>query len=90
MASWIDTREPSRALREKWNRQITTTVRALHRHGICWGDVKPDNILIDSEHNTWLIDFGGGFNSRYVDEDLIETVEGDWQGVSRMAEELLQ
>jgi hypothetical protein len=40
--------------------------------------------------NTWLIDFGGGFNSGYVDEDVMETVEGDWQGVSRMAEALLR
>jgi serine/threonine protein kinase len=90
LADWIETRKPSRALKEKWNRQVRDTVRALHRHGIIWGDVKPDNVLIDREHNTWLIDFGGGFNSGYVDEDVMETVEGDLQGVSRMAEALLR
>ena len=90
LADWIETRKPSRALKEKWNRQVRDTVRALHRHGIIWGDVKPDNVLIDREHNTWLIDFGGGFNSGYVDVDVMETVEGDWQGVSRMAEALLR
>lgn len=51
------------------------------------GDVKPDNVLIDSKDNTWLIDFGGGFNSGYVDENVIETVEGDLQGVSRIMED---
>jgi hypothetical protein len=90
LADWIETCKPSGALRERWNRQIRDTVRALHRNGIIWGDVKPDNVLIDREHNTWLIDFGGGFNSGYVDEDVMETVEGDWQGVSRMAEALLR
>ena len=89
---WIEMRNPSRSLKEKWNHQIKDTVRALHRHGIIWGDVKPGNVLIDCERNSWLIDFGGGFNSGYVDEDedVVETVEGDLQGVSRMEETLLK
>ena len=90
LADWIGTRKPSRALKEKWSRQVRDTVRTLSRHGIIWGDVKPENVLVDRERNTWLIDFGGGFNSGYVDQDVMETVEGDWQGVSRMAEALLR
>jgi hypothetical protein len=90
LADWIETRKPSRALKEKWNRQVRDTVAALHRSGIIWGDVKPENVFVDREHNTWLIDFGGGFNSSYVDEDVMETVEGDWQGVSRITEALLR
>lgn len=90
LANWIERRNPPRSLKEKWNRQIKDTVRALHHHGIVWGDVKPDNVLIDREQNSWLIDFGGGFNSGYVDEDVVETIEGDIQGVSRMEETLLQ
>jgi Ser/Thr protein kinase RdoA (MazF antagonist) len=52
--------------------------------------VKPDNVLIDHEQNSSLVDFGGGFNSRYVNKDVTETVEGDLQGVSRIAEMLLK
>ena len=89
LADWIETRKPSLILKEKWNRQVRDTVRALHRHEITWGDVKPDNVLVDREHNTWLIDFGGGYNSSYVDKDVMATVGGDWQMVSRMAEALL-
>jgi tRNA A-37 threonylcarbamoyl transferase component Bud32 len=90
LANWIEMRSPPRSLKEKWNRQIKDTVRALHRHGMVWGDVKPDNALIDREQNSWLIDFGGGYNSGYVDKDVVETIEGDLQGVSRMEETLLQ
>ena len=89
MADWIDRRSTPRGLREKWYHQIRDTVRALHRHGIVWGDVKPDNVLIDCDRNAWVIDFDGGFSSGYVDKDVMETTEGDEQGVSRMGEELL-
>lgn len=72
--------------RQKWMSQIEDTVRQLHENGIVWGDVKPDNVLIDEDGNAWIIDFGGGYNSRFVDEDVIETVEGDVQGISRIKE----
>jgi serine/threonine protein kinase len=88
LADHIGTGRITRSLRQEWKRQILNTVLALHRHGIIWGDVKPDNVLIDGTQNTWLIDFGGGFNSAYVDEDVIETGEGDLQGVSRIMEAL--
>lgn len=39
--------------------------------------------------NKMRVDFGGGFNSSYVDKGVIETTEGDLQGVSRMGEALL-
>lgn len=72
--------------RRKWVSQIEDTARKLHENGIVWGDVKPNNVLIDEEDNAWVIDFGGGYNSGFVDEDVIETVEGDVQGISRIKE----
>ncbi|KAK2765472.1 hypothetical protein FQN54_008326 [Arachnomyces sp. PD_36] len=80
--------------REKWMGQIEDTVSQLHENGIVWGDVKPDNVLIDEEDNAWVVDYGGGFNlcfsvelqsySGFVDEGVTETIEGDIQGVSRI------
>jgi serine/threonine protein kinase len=87
LANDIDSGRTTRSVKQKWEKQILNTVLTLHRHGIVWGDVKPDNVLIDSKDKTWLIDFGGGFNSAYVDENVIETVEGDLQGVSRILED---
>jgi len=90
MAEWLRERNPPCSLKEKWYNQITNTVGVLHRHGIVWGDVKPENVVIDYDRNSWLIDFGGGFNCSYVDEDVMETTEGDLQGLSRMEADLLQ
>jgi serine/threonine protein kinase len=88
----------SRRLREngsteqmlRWIRQVKETVHDLHNAGIIWGDVKPDNILIDKKNNPWIVDFGGGYNSRWVDEDMMETVAGDLQGISRIEEHIGQ
>jgi serine/threonine protein kinase len=75
-----------RRLRENWMAQVEETVRQLHGQGIVWGDVKPDNVLIDRNDDAWVIDFGGGFNSRFVDRDMIETKQGDLQGLKRLRE----
>jgi hypothetical protein len=77
LANWFEMLDPPHSLKEKGNRQIKDTVRASHRHEIVWANVKPDNVLIDCEQNSWLIDFGGCFNSGDVDEDVMETIEGD-------------
>jgi serine/threonine protein kinase len=72
------------ALRQKWVAQIDNTVNELHRHGIIWGDVKPDNIVIDEHDDAWLIDFGGGYNPQWVDASIAGSIEGDLQGVERL------
>ena len=77
LAKWINGCDPARSLKEKWNNQIRDIVRVLHRHGIMWGDVKPDNIIIDRDRNSWVVDLGGVFYSGHVDRDVMETVEGD-------------
>lgn len=73
----------------RWMRQIEETVGKLHQHGLVWGDVKPDNVMIGPAGDAIPIDFGGGYIPRYVDRELRETVEGDWQGIKRMRAELL-
>jgi len=72
------------ALRKRWVAQIGNTVSELHGHGIIWEDAKPANVIIDEHDDAWLIDFGGGFTPRWVDELVAESVEGDMQAVGRM------
>lgn len=38
--------------------QIYRVVLYLHRNGICHGDLKPENVLIDADYRIKLIDFG--------------------------------
>ena len=84
---WAELSEKSpRELRQKWMAQIEETVQQLHSKGISWGDVKPENVLIDTDDNAWVIDFGGGYNSRFVDKEVVETVDGDLQGLTRLRE----
>ena len=60
----------SERLRQKWARQIEETMARLHDIDVVWGDVKPDNVLVDSKGDAITIDFGGGFALQWVDREL--------------------
>ena len=79
----LDMTESSVEEQGSWKTQIEGTVRLLHENGFVWGDVKPENVLIDKAPDAWIIDFGGGWTDCWVDEHLKETVEGDMQGLRR-------
>ena len=70
--------------REKWYRQIEQALGHLHKSGCCWGDVKPDNVLIDLNGYAHIIDFGGGYATEWVDEKVAGTKAGDLQGLERL------
>lgn len=70
----------------KWSQQIEETVKMLHDANVILGDVKPDNVVVDSAGDAWVIDFGGGCNPQFVDPELEGTKEGDLQGISRLKE----
>lgn len=76
--------------RNRWADQISNTLTSLHAAGIIWGDAKPDNVLIDSNSDAWLIDFGGSYTEGWVEPELAETVKGDLQGLSRILEYVFQ
>lgn len=67
--------------REKWKRQVTGTLEALHGAGIVWGDAKAGNVLVDTAGDAWVTDFGGGRTEGWVDRDKAGTFEGDLQGL---------
>lgn len=72
-----------------WQEQVEAIVNGLHQHKIVWGDVNVHNIFIDVNADAWVIDFGGNYNAEFVDTELMETYEGDRQGVHRIFEEWL-
>ncbi len=80
---------PNQALlREKWIQQVTQSIHELHAHRIVWGDAKADNVLVDELGDAYLVDFGGGYTKGWVDKELMNTVEGDLQGLERIAKYL--
>lgn len=82
--SGIEVKDEPLSMRTEWIRQLGHMIDALHKADIIWGDAKPDNILVDTDHNLRLIDFGGGHTHGWVDRDKAETVKGDKQALLRM------
>jgi hypothetical protein len=81
LAPWSDCTNEDRL---RWSTQIPNYVKCLHEADVVWGDAKPENVLVDMKGDAWLIDFGGSYTRGWVDEDKMETVEGDLQGVQRI------
>jgi serine/threonine protein kinase len=71
--------------RKKWLAQIKNIVAQLHDAGICWGDVHPGNVVVDNNGDAWVIDFRGGFMSGFVSSENNDTMAGDLEGISNLA-----
>lgn len=76
-------------LQRRWREQVERIVAELHRRGVVWGDVNVHNIFVDEDDDAWVIDFGGSDDVQFINQELKETVEGDWQGVRRIFDEWL-
>jgi tRNA A-37 threonylcarbamoyl transferase component Bud32 len=70
-------------LRKRWYDEVARMLRLLHAADIVWGDVKPENMLLDEQDDIWLIDFGGGFTHGWIDSGKVETKEGDLQALAK-------
>ncbi len=81
----LDMKTPS-ALREKWVSQIRHTLAVFHGLGVIWGDVKAENVLIDTDDNAIIIDLEGGTTRGWVDSHVEGTVAGDLQGLARLVD----
>ncbi|KDB24287.1 hypothetical protein H109_03830 [Trichophyton interdigitale MR816] len=88
---WLGTTESggfSNEQRVKWMAQIEEVVKQLHAHDIIWGDVRPENVLIDKADDAWVTGFGPSESPRFVDRGMIGTVEGGMQGLAKMRDYL--
>ncbi|KAE8326626.1 hypothetical protein BDV39DRAFT_215602 [Aspergillus sergii] len=70
--------------RQKWIDQISHTLKHLHAHNIVWGDAKAANVLIDTNADAYLIDFGGGYTKSWVDKEMANSIDGDLQGLENI------
>ncbi|PYI28857.1 hypothetical protein BP00DRAFT_480222 [Aspergillus indologenus CBS 114.80] len=82
--------EVSLAERRKWSDQLHEAVYSLHLGGCIWGDVKPDNVLIDHNRDVWLVDFENGLTPGWVPLELVGTKAGDLEGLSNVGKKFLQ
>ena len=64
-------------------------IHILHKRGFVWGDVSPNNMIIDEDENVWIIDFGGGYTEGWVEPRTGRRRRGDLQGLERIKEYLL-
>lgn len=84
MLEWRVRPDTPQELRARWISQIRETVAALHGLGQVWGDVCPQNVLIDSDDNAVITGLQGGASTGWVDFALVNTAEGDLQGLERL------
>ncbi|RAH67342.1 uncharacterized protein BO66DRAFT_458265 [Aspergillus aculeatinus CBS 121060] len=82
--------EVALAERRKWFDQLHEMVSSLHQGGCIWGDVKPDNVLIDHNRDVWLVDFENGLTPGWVPIELMGTKAGDLEGLSNVRRKFLQ
>ena len=74
---------------QRWCHDIENMIHILHKRDFVWGDVSPNNMIIDEDENVWIIDFGGGYTEGWVEPEDRETKKGDLQGLERIKEYLL-
>lgn len=67
--AWCDRRRRTIRERTELFLQVCDAVQDAHRHGVLHGDIKPENILVDADGRSKLVDFGVAA--------LLDDAEGD-------------
>lgn len=65
---------PPMEIRKRWCSQIAMAVYYLHESGIVHSDIKPENIMIDSNWRAKVCDVGGGY---FIDDDPRDKIYTD-------------
>ncbi len=78
------------AQRAAWLQRLADLLRRIHRTGWWHGDVSPSNVLIDSENQVFLLDWGGpDWGTPPYRKPGLQGEEADWAAWSTLREELL-
>ncbi|KAK5628126.1 hypothetical protein RRF57_003841 [Xylaria bambusicola] len=76
------------ASKTKWATQIESTLRYLHGIGVIWTGAWTANVIINSDNDAVLVDFGGGAAPAHIPLESFYTAEGDLLGLKRIKEDL--
>lgn len=77
IASFSHTQEE----KKRWYKDICDILGDLHARHIAWGNVSPDNVLIDRERQIHLTGFLGKQKDHWVDDSWRHSTEGDESGL---------
>jgi len=54
---------------------MATLLLAWHANGTIRGHVNLGSVVVFEQGDAWVIDFGGSYNSAFVDREVHETAE---------------
>ncbi|KAL7927045.1 hypothetical protein ACQKWADRAFT_327026 [Trichoderma austrokoningii] len=86
IVSRYEPNDPPPAIRRRWMGQIEAALSVLHANDVVWGDIKAENVWIDKHNDARLIDFGGGYTEGWVSKEVVGTVAGDLEGMTKLKE----
>ncbi|KAM3511228.1 hypothetical protein MY11210_005097 [Beauveria gryllotalpidicola] len=72
--------------RRRWSEQVMRIVHNLHQNGLVWGGASPNNVIIDANHNAWLVGLGGGHWGGWVPQELVGTIDGDLVALKKIVD----